>query len=64
MKYRNERKEMKNETLLNGSTREEKKVYTAPRIEAVSSVREATKGSTLGQNDANGTSGPLPSDPQ
>ena len=55
---------MEKETLLNKTTREEKKKYAVPKIEVVSSVRKATKGSTLGQNDANGTSGPTPSDPQ
>ena len=35
---------MENEILLNRSKREEKKVYTVPKIESISSVRKVTKG--------------------
>ena len=43
--------------------KEEKKVYNTPKIEDIASVRKVTRGSTLGQNDSGGQTGPVPSDP-
>ena len=42
---------------------EKKKCYTAPKVEAIASVREMTKGATLGNTDAGGNSANVPSDP-
>ena len=47
---------MKNETLLNRLTREEKKAYAAPKIESISSVRKATKGGLGNGSDNEGYS--------
>ncbi len=40
-----------------------KKYYTPPKIEAIGDVRDATRGSTLGDTDAGGHGANVPSDP-
>ena len=56
---------MKTEEIVSPSMKrvEKKKCYTSPKIEAIASVREITKGSTLGTTDAGGNSSNTPSDP-
>ena len=40
-----------------------KKAYREPKIESIHSIREVTKGATIGTTDVNGGSNP-PYDPQ
>ena len=56
---------METEEILSPSMKriEKKKRYTTPTLEAIASVREITKGATLGTTDAGGNSSNPPYDP-